>query len=114
MDVQRTADGAAILEMRIELGGGVMDGDLRRAGELELAAGLERDAADGGEVAQPDRLVAIEERVPAGALADALEQRLDSIVAARRGQDESDLGGTRASRARCRPATRFSACRPRP
>ena len=67
------------------LGGGVVQVDLRRAGEFELAAGLERDAAD-GVVAQADRVVAVVERVPAGAPSDAVEQGVDAVVARHRGR----------------------------
>jgi hypothetical protein len=81
VNVERTADGATILEMRIELGGGIVDGELWRAREFELAARLERDAADGAEIAQADRVAAIEERVPAGASLDTVEQRVHAIVA---------------------------------
>ena len=43
------ADHAAVLEVGVELGRSVVDGQLRSAREFELAARLERDAADGAE-----------------------------------------------------------------
>ena len=75
------ADGVAVGEVGVELGGGVVDGRLRGAAQLELAARLERDAADRAVVAQADRVVAVVEIFPAGARLDAFEQRVDAVVA---------------------------------
>src|SRR5688500_10745700 len=81
MDVERSADGTAILEMGGELGSAVVDGFLRRAGELELAARLQRDAAGDLLVPQANGKIAIIERVPAGARLDAGKQGTDAVVA---------------------------------
>ena len=81
MDVERPADGATILEVGVEFERGVVQGELRGARQLELAAGLERDAADGVVALQPDRVFAVEEGMPAGPGLDALQQGVDAVVA---------------------------------
>ena len=77
----------------VELGRGVVHGLLRRAGKLELAARLQRDAADRFVVAQADGVVAVVERMPAGARFDALEQRADAVARPHRARAGSGLCG---------------------
>ena len=81
MDVERAADGPAILEVAVELERRVVDGALRGAREFELAARLERDAADSKIVAQADGVFTIEEGVPASAGLDTVQQRVDAVGA---------------------------------
>ena len=50
-----------------------MERDHGRARKFELATGLERNAARGAEIAQADRIFAIEEGMPAGLGFDAIE-----------------------------------------
>ena len=79
MNAQRPADDAAILEMRVEFLGRLVDGALRRAAQLELPARLERNAAN-RQVAQPDRVAPVEERLPPGPRRDAVEQRMHALI----------------------------------
>ena len=65
-------------QMGVEFGGGVMERRHRAAAQLELAAGLERDASNGRQVAEANGVVAVVEIIPAGARLDALEQSVDA------------------------------------
>ena len=65
----------------MQLGRGGMHIGMRGAGELELAAGLERNATGHLVIAQADGGAAIEEGLPAGARADPLKQGMDAAVA---------------------------------
>ena len=69
------------LEMRVELGGDGMDGRLRRAGKLELAARLERDRAAAVRVVEADQRAVVLDRRPAEARLGAFEQRPDAALA---------------------------------
>ena len=71
-------DFAHLREMRVQLGRGLVDGLDRRAGQLELAAGLERDRAAAGDVEQADDVAALHDRLPAEQALHALEQRADA------------------------------------
>ena len=53
----------------------------RRAGELELAARLQRNRAAMGDVEHADDVVALHDRVPAEQVVHALEQRADAARA---------------------------------
>ena len=55
-----------------------MDGLDRRAGQLELPAGLERDRAAAGDVGEADDVVALHDRLPAEQVLHAVEQRADA------------------------------------
>ena len=55
-----------------------MHGLDRRAGKLELPAGLERDRAAAGHVGEPDDVVALHDRLPAEQVLHAVEQRADA------------------------------------
>ena len=52
-DPERLGDRVGAVQMRVEFGGDGVDGRLRRAGKLELAARLERDRAAAGRVERP-------------------------------------------------------------
>ena len=65
-------------EMRVHLAAGVVQRFQRRAGELELAAGLERDRAAADRVGEPDDVVGVEDRLPAEERLHAFEQRADA------------------------------------
>ena len=56
----------------------LMHGLDRRAGQLELPAGLERDRAAAGHVGEPDDVVALHDRLPAEQMLHAIEQRADA------------------------------------
>ena len=58
-----------------------MDGLDRRAGQFELAAGLERDRAAAGHVDQADDVAALDDRLPAEQVLHAFEQRADAAPA---------------------------------
>ena len=57
---------------------GLVHGLDRRAGQLELAAGLERDRAAAGHVGEPDDVLALHDRLPAEQVLHAVEQRADA------------------------------------
>ena len=69
--------------MRMHLAAGLVERLQRRAGELELPAGLERDRAAAGRVDQPDDVLAVEDRVPAEQRLHAFEQRADAALGPR-------------------------------
>src|SRR5690606_19487245 len=71
-DVQRPRHLADLVEVVVHLGAGVVDRFQRRAGELELAAGLQRHA--GAVLGEGDDVVALLDGRPAEAL-QPLEQR---------------------------------------
>ena len=60
---------------------GPVDGRDRRAGQLELAAGLERDRAAAGHVGQADDVRPLHDRLPAEQRLHAFEQRADAARA---------------------------------
>jgi hypothetical protein len=80
-EAERLCDGADVGDMGLELALGGVDVAERRAGEFELAAGLEADGAAAVVVGEPDDRFAVEDRLPAAAGAQALEQGADSGVA---------------------------------
>ena len=67
--------------MRHQLGAGLMHGLERRAGQFELAAGLQRDRAAAGHVIEPDDVAVLDDRLPAEQVLHALEQRADAARA---------------------------------
>ena len=67
--------------MRHQLGAGLVHGLHRRAGQFELAAGLERYRAAAGYVEQADDVVALHDRLPAEQMLHAFEQRADASAA---------------------------------
>src|SRR5262249_40632993 len=60
---------------------GLVNGLDRRARELELAARLERDRPAAGDVAEPDDVLPLHDRLPAEEVAHAVEQRADAARA---------------------------------
>ena len=67
--------------MRVELGGDGVDGRLRRAGKLELAARLERDRAAAFRLVKADQRALVLDRRPAEARLGAFEQGPDAAIA---------------------------------
>ena len=63
------------MQMRVEFARDPVDGRLRRAGQFELAARLERNRGAADRVEQADELAVVLDRLPAQALAHALQQR---------------------------------------
>ena len=57
---------------------GLVHGLDRRAGKLELPAGLERDRAAAGHVGEADDVLALHDRLPAEQMLHAVEQRADA------------------------------------
>ncbi len=80
MNVKGAADGVAIGEVGVELGGCIVDRGLGCAAELELAARLERNPADRAGIAQADRVLLVVEILPAGPLLNACEQGADAVL----------------------------------
>ncbi len=74
-------DLAHLREMRHQLGAGLVHGLDRRAGQLELAAGLERDRPAAGHVEHADDVAVLHDRLPAEQELHALEQRADAAPA---------------------------------
>ena len=72
---------AHLRQMRHQLGGGLMHGLDRRAGEFELAARFQRDGAAMGDVEQSDDVLALHDRLPAEQVVHAFEQRADAAPA---------------------------------
>ncbi len=71
--------GVAILrQMRHQLALGLVHVLDRRAGELELSAGLERDRAAAGDVVEADDVALLHDRLPAEQELHALEQRANA------------------------------------
>ena len=66
--------------MGAQLPRGLMHVGDRRARELELPAGLDRDCAAAARVGQADDVARIEDGLPAGLAAEPFEQRLDADV----------------------------------
>jgi hypothetical protein len=62
----------------VALAAGLVDRLQRRARQLELAAGLQRDRALSGRLDQPDDVLLVDDRVPAQRVAHAFEQRADA------------------------------------
>jgi hypothetical protein len=67
--------------MRHQFRAGVVHGLDRRAGELELAARLERDRAAAGHVEHADDIAVLDNRLPAEQVLHAFEQRTDAAPA---------------------------------
>ena len=74
-DAERLGDLAHLREMREQFGRGLVHGLDRRAGEFELAAGLERNRAAAGDVEHADDVLALHDRLPAEQVLHAFEQR---------------------------------------
>ena len=68
-------------EVRVDLARGLMHGLDRRAGQLELAARLERDRGRAGDGGEPDDVLALHDRLPAEQQAHAFQQRADAARA---------------------------------
>ena len=81
-DPQRLGDGARDRKMAIKLVGGRVRVVERRAGKLELSAGLERNGAAAVRVVEADQMAAVFDAVPAEPLAHAFEQRPNAACAA--------------------------------
>ena len=77
-DAERLGHFAHLREMRHQLGAGLVHGLERRAGQFELAAGLQRDRAAAGHVDQADDVLALHDRLPAEQALHAVEQRADA------------------------------------
>src|SRR5262249_51813742 len=67
--------------MRVNFARGLVHGGERRAGELELSAGLERNRRIAGHRGEPDDVLAFHDRFPAEEQAHALEQGADAALA---------------------------------
>ena len=80
-DAERARDLAQLREMRGQFARALMDGLQRRAGELELAARLERDRAAAGHVGKADDVRPVHDRLPAEQMLHADEQRADRAAA---------------------------------
>ena len=80
-DAERTRDFAQLRKVGHQLGAGLMHGLDRRARELELAAGLERDRAAAGHVGKADDVRPLHDRVPAEQHLHPLEQPADAAAA---------------------------------
>ncbi len=80
-DAERPGDLLDLRQMRTGLARRVVHRLDRGAGELELAARLERDGAAAGHVIKTDRMVALEDRLPAEQVLHALEKRPDAAPA---------------------------------
>ena len=78
---KRRRDLAHLRQMRHQLGLGLVHGLDRRAGQLELAAGLQRNRAAPGDVVEPDDVAALHDRLPAEQKLHAFEQRADAARA---------------------------------
>ena len=76
-DAELVADFPHLRQMFVHLLAGFMDRLERRAGKLELAAGLERDRAAAIRLRQADDVVPLHDRRPSEARAEALEQGAD-------------------------------------
>ena len=110
-DAERRGAFAHLGEMRVGLAAGLVDGFERRAGQFELAAGLERDRAHPGRVGQADDVAAVLDPVPAEEALHQLEERAGCRARPRRARGCNRLRRSRTSRARCRRAIRSSAWR---
>ena len=64
--------------MRDQFAAGLVHGLDRRAGQLELAARLERDRAAAGDVGKADDVGPLHDRLPAEQMLHAVEQRADA------------------------------------
>ena len=82
-DAMRRRDRLHIGEMGGELGCRLVQGLDRRAGELELAAGLERDRAAAVGAGEADDMAVIDDRLPAEPRLHAFEQVADAAAPAR-------------------------------
>jgi hypothetical protein len=67
--------------MRHQLGLRLVHGLDRRAGQFELAAGLQRNRAAAGDVIEADDIAALHDRLPAEQQLHAFEQRADALGA---------------------------------
>ena len=76
---KRRRDLAHLRQMRHQLGLGLVDGLDRRAGKLELPAGLQRNRAAPGDIVKPDDVAVIDDRLPAEQKLHAFEQRADAL-----------------------------------
>ena len=60
-------------------GGGGMQGRHRRAGEFELATGLQRDGAAPFRIFETDRIAIVEDGLPAGAAGNSVKQSMNTV-----------------------------------
>ena len=101
-----------LVEVLVHLVAGLVDGLERRAGELELAAGLEADV--GAVLGQADELAAPPRPAPSHSARRGPTASRGSSSRPHRGGAAGRPGGSRTSRARCRSAIRPRACSRRP
>ena len=80
-DMQRLRHFAHLREMRHQFARRLVNGFDLRAGQLELAAGLERDRAAAGDVEQADDVRPFHDRLPAEQMLHAFEQRANAALA---------------------------------
>ncbi len=78
---QRPRHLAKLRQMRHQLVAGLVHRFERRAGQFELAAGLQRDRAAAGDVGETDDVLALHDRLPAEQVLHAVEQRADAARA---------------------------------
>ena len=77
-DIERTRHLAHLRQVGEQFARGLVHVVDRRAGQFELAAGLERDRAAAGDVGEPDDVLALHDRLPAEQFVHAVEQRADA------------------------------------
>ena len=81
-DAERLGDLAHLCQMRIAFAAGLVDRFQRRAGKLELTAGLQRDRALTGRLDQADDAAGIHDRVPAELFLHAFEDGANAALPA--------------------------------
>ncbi len=79
--MQRLRHFAHLRQMRHQFARCLMHAFDLRAGQLELAAGLERDRAAAGDVEQADDVRPLHDRLPAEQVLHAFEQRANAVAA---------------------------------
>jgi hypothetical protein len=80
-DAERLGDFAQLREMRMHFAAGLVHRFKLRAGQFELAAGLQRNRAAAGHVGKADDVAALHDRLPAEQMAHAFEERADAALA---------------------------------
>mgnify|MGYP000488144359 CR=1 FL=1 len=75
---QLVGDGLDLVQVLAGLVANVVHGRQRRAGKLELPAGLKADRPAAGDIEKADRMIAFHDRLPAKEPLHALEQRADA------------------------------------
>src|SRR5690606_3548254 len=68
-------------EMPVHLAAGLVQRGERRAGQLELAARLERDGAEADRVGEADDAAGVHDRLPAEKAGHEFEQAADAVLA---------------------------------